>query len=89
MIAVKYSLTCPYFYSGPSGNPSGNLPEASGMQVLSYLVTGSSCASGYGPKNVLLRRWLHDWLRMLLGSITEAPATGILRRHFCLRPSLQ
>ena len=38
--AYIYSCFSKSLYSGPSGNPSGNLPDASGMRPLSYRITG-------------------------------------------------
>ena len=39
MTAVFYSKHWMFLYSAPSGHPSGNLPDASGMRLLSYRIT--------------------------------------------------
>ena len=48
MTAYIYSCFSKLLYSGPSGNPSGNLPDASGMRLLSYRITGWITDRDYG-----------------------------------------
>ena len=67
MTAYIYSSFSKLLYSGPSGNPSGNLPDASGMRVLSYRITDritELLITDYGPDYGLgLRVYLQPYLR--------------------------
>ena len=71
MTAYIYSCFSKSLYSGPSGNPSGNLPDASGMRLLSYRITGwitdritELLITDYGPDYGLgLRVYLQPYLR--------------------------
>ena len=55
MTAYIYSCFSKSLYSGPSGNPSGNLPDASGMRLLSGLRTGLPTGLRTGLRSYLLR----------------------------------
>ena len=71
MTAYVCSCFSKLHYSGPSGNPSGNLPDASGMRLLSYRITGwitdritELLITDYGPDYGLgLRVYLQPYLR--------------------------
>ena len=71
MTAYIYSCFSKSLYSGPSGNPSGNLPDASGMRLLSYRITGwitdritEPLITDYGPDyGPGLRVYLQTYLR--------------------------
>ena len=71
MTANIYSSFSKLLYSKPSGHPSGNLPDASGMRVLSYRITDritdritellmTDYGPDYGPG---LRVYLQTYLR--------------------------
>ena len=67
MNAYMYSCFSKSLYSEPSGNPSGNLPDASGMRLLSYRITDritelliTDYGPDYGPG---LRVYLQTYLR--------------------------
>ena len=71
MTAYIYSIFSKLLYSKPSGHPSGNLPDASGMRLLSYRITGwitvritEPLITDYGPDyGPGLRVYLQTYLR--------------------------